>query len=80
MGTTDLGTDRCQIKYSLMQRKSKYTKIDNSYTRHDEGVSPDEITEDISSQRLEKLKTSFYQAQAQTIEKKTRQRKYEREV
>ena len=41
------------------RRKSKYTKIDNSiaarkaYTRHDEGVSPDEITEDISSQRVE---------------------------
>ncbi len=79
------------------RRKSKYTKIDNSiaarkaYTRHDEGVSPDEVTEDISPQRLEELKTSFYQTkvvvtceEAQTIEKKTRQQaendewKYER--
>lgn len=79
------------------RRKSKYSKIDNTlaarkaYSRHDEGVTPDQVSEDISLRRLNELKSSFYQAkvtvtldEAQKIEEQTREQaesdewKYER--
>ena len=81
------------------RRRSKYTRIEESdttaartaYNRHDGGVTPDEVTQDVSPERLEELKSSFYQInvvitqeQAQQIEEETRDQadnenwKYER--
>ena len=67
------------------QRKSKYTRLENTttarraYSRHDGGILPDEITDDISQENLEQLKYSFYETkvvitreEARTIEVKTR--------
>lgn len=67
------------------RRKSKYARIDNSlaarqaYTRHDGGISPDDISDDISQQDLDQLKTSFFQTkvaitqdEANKIEEETR--------
>ena len=67
------------------RRKSKYTRLENTtaarraYSRHDGGILPDEITDDISQENLEQLKYSFYKTkvvitreEARTIEVKTR--------
>ena len=50
------------------RRRSKYAKIDNNsttarkaYSRHDEGILPEEIIDDISPEELEELKSTFYQ-------------------
>ena len=78
-------------------RKSKHSKIDDTvaarkaYSRHDEGVTPDQVSDDKSPQRLDELKSSFYQMkvmvtaeEAQKIEEQTREQaekdewKYER--
>ena len=48
------------------RRKSKYTTIDNTvaarraYSRHDEGVLPDESDNDVSPDHLKQLKDGFY--------------------
>ena len=68
------------------RRRSKYTKIDNTvaarkaYTRHDDGVIPDEVTDDIPPDYLEEMKTSYYNTkvcvsaeEAVKIEQSTRQ-------
>jgi hypothetical protein len=67
------------------RRQSKYSQADNSsearkaYTRHDKGMSPEEVTDDISPEYLEELKKSYYTTQvkvtkeaADDIEKRTR--------
>ena len=67
------------------QRKSKYTRLENTtaarraYSRHDGGILPDKITDDILQKNLEQLKYSFYETkvvitreEARTIEVKTR--------
>ena len=50
------------------RRRSKYAKIDDNstaarkaYSRHDEGILPEEIIDDISPEELEELKSTFYQ-------------------
>ncbi len=64
---------------------SKYNKSQDStaarkaYSRHDGGIAPDDIAEDISVESMEELKSSFYQArvivsheQAIEVESRTR--------
>ncbi len=53
-------------KAKEQRRKNKYTtKGDtaaarSAYSRHDGGISPDQVTEDISAEHLQELKSSFY--------------------
>jgi hypothetical protein len=67
------------------RRKSKYARLDDThaarmaYSRHDGGITPDQVTEDISPESLEELKSSFYQTkvvitteETQQIEEQTR--------
>ena len=48
------------------RRKSKYAKEDNSvsalkaYSRHNGGIEPDDVTEDVSPETLQELKQSFF--------------------
>lgn len=75
------------------QRRSKYAQIDDTpaarraYNRHDGGITPDEVTDDISAE-LEQLKSSYYETRvaiteedATKLEEQTTQqadRQYER--
>ena len=72
-------------KVKANRRQSKYARQDNSaaarkaYSRHDGGIAPDEVIEDISLESLEELKSSFYRTkvvvtreEAQKIEEQTR--------
>ncbi len=59
-----------------MRRKNKYIRIDNTaaargaYNRHDEGICPEEVDDNLSSEELERLKTSFYETKVViTVEK-----------
>ena len=67
------------------RRQNKYARTDNStaarmaYSRHDDGITPDEVTEDISPESLEQFKNSFYETkvvvtreEARKIERETR--------
>ena len=68
------------------RRRSKYIRVDDNsaaarsaYSRHDGGISPEEVNDDIPSEQLEQLKTSFYttkvvitEEEARDIEKTTR--------
>ncbi len=67
------------------RRKSKYLRIDDSaaahsaYNRHDGGISPDQVDDDVPLDVLQSLKSSFYdtqvmvtEEQAKDIEKATR--------
>lgn len=67
------------------RRKSKYARTDDTtaarraYSRHDGGITPDEVIQDVSPERLEELKSSFYQSnvvitrdEAEKIEQQTR--------
>lgn len=67
------------------RRKAKYSRADNTavarqaYTRHDEGVLPEEVTEDIPPEYLADLKKSYYTTKvmvdkeaASNIEERTR--------
>ena len=67
------------------RRRSKYARLDDTtaarraYSRHDGGIAPDQVTEDISPYSLEGLKSSFYQTKvvitredAHKIEQQTR--------
>ena len=63
-------------KYS---RNSETIEARKAYSRHDGGSSPDDIDDDISSEHLEELKTSYYEtkvvvtpAEATEIEQQTR--------
>ena len=47
------------------RRRSKYTTDDttaarSSYSRHDDGTTPEEVTDDITPEHLENLKDSHY--------------------
>ena len=68
------------------RRKSKYTKVDNTaaarkaYTRHNDGIAPDDVSDDITPDYLEYMKMSFYNTkvvvtneECKDIEKTTRQ-------
>ena len=68
------------------RRRSKYSRNDNSfaarkaYSRHDNGIEPDDITNDVSPEYLEEMKTSFIETrvavtkeQCDDIERDTRQ-------
>ena len=67
------------------RRKSKYTQLQDTpaarraYSRHDGGITPDDITEDLSQESLDQLKSSFYETkvvitseEAKKIEQQTR--------
>ena len=49
------------------RRKSKYTQLPDTpaacraYSRHDGGITPDEVTEDISQESLDKLMSTIYE-------------------
>ena len=50
------------------RRRSKYAKLDDNsaaarraYSRHDDGILPEEILDDISPEELEALKSTFYE-------------------
>ena len=66
------------------RRRSKYAQTDDTalarrtYSRHDGGTTPEEVTDDIPTEQLEQLKTSFYRTkvvvtdqQAKEIEETT---------
>lgn len=42
-------------------KKDNSTQACKAYSRHDGGISPDEVGEDISPQHLDELKQGFYQ-------------------
>ena len=54
-------------KVKSKRRKSKYTQLQDTpearraYSRHDGGITPDDITEDLSQESLDQLKSSFYE-------------------
>ena len=67
------------------RRRSKYAKKNDTaaarsaYSRHDNGIQPEQVAEDISPESLEELKSSFYrtrvaitQEEARQIEEETR--------
>ena len=67
------------------RRRSKYMRTDDTpaarraYSRHDNGITPDEVTDDIPSDLLQQLTDSFYRTKvaitdekAKEIEQKTR--------
>ena len=67
------------------RRRSKYIRIDDTaaarsaYSRHDGGISPEEVHDDIPSDQLQQLQTSYYKTkvaiteeEARDIEKSTR--------
>ena len=63
-------------KYS---RNGESTEARKAYSRHDGGVSPDDIDDDISPGHLEELKRSFYETkvvitpeESKQIEQQTR--------
>ena len=49
------------------QQLSKYSRTDNTvaarkaYSRHDEGIVPDDVSDDVSPEFLDEMKTSYYQ-------------------
>ena len=67
------------------RRRSKYAQTDNTaaarsaYSRHDNGITPEEVIDDVPPEHLEQLKTSFYSTkvvvtkdEAMEIEKQAR--------
>ena len=60
------------------RRRSKYARIDDntaarrSYSRHDGGITPEEVTDDIPVQHLEALKDSYYLTKVVVTEDETR--------
>ena len=53
-------------------RRSKYAKLDDNsgatcraYSRHDDGILPEEILDDILSEELEALKSAFYKTKVE---------------
>ena len=72
-------------KVKSKRRKSKYTQLQDTpaarraYSRHEGGITPDDITEDLSQESLDQLKSSFYETkvvitseEAKKIEQQTR--------
>ena len=61
------------------RRRSKYTKIDNTttareaYTRHDDGIEPDEVTDDVPPDYWEEMKTSYYNTKVTVTETETQE-------
>ena len=51
------------------RRRSKYAPTDDTaaarsaYSRHDNGITPEEVVDDVTLEHLEQLKTSFYRTQ-----------------
>ena len=49
------------------RRRSKYMRLDDTvaariaYNRYDRGISPEQVDDDIPSDELKQLKTSFYE-------------------
>ena len=78
-------TDQAKEK----RRQSKYSRFDESdaarraYSRHDDGVQPDDVTDDVPPEHLVELKDSYYSTkvvvskeEAQDIEMDTREQSY----
>ena len=59
----------------VQRRKSKYAPKFNAaaarsaYSRHHEGILPDQLTEDIYLEHLQELKSSFYQTRVSVTQK-----------
>lgn len=75
--TEEVKQQRRMRKYS---RTSETKEARKAYNRHDSGLSPDEVEDDILPEHLEELKRSFYQAKivitiedAKHIEQHTRE-------
>ena len=55
-----------RVEVKAKRRASKYTSTDDAkaarraYSRHDGGISPDEIDNDVPQDHLEQLKSGFY--------------------
>ncbi len=63
-----------------ISKKDNLTQTCQAYSRHDGGISPDEVNEDISPEHLDELKQGYYQTkvvvtptEVKTIEINTRQ-------
>ena len=60
------------------RRQSKYMQIDDSdaarraYSRHDEGILPNEVTDDIPQKHLKHVMNSFYSSKVSIIEEKAK--------
>lgn len=76
---------KAQEEVKSKRRKSKYTKLHDTpaarraYSRHDGGITPDDIMEDLAEESLDQLKCSFFETkvvitseEAKVIEQKTR--------
>ena len=62
------------------RRRSKYAKLDDNtaaarraYSRHDDGILPEEILDDISPEELEALKSTFYETKVVFTSEATRE-------
>ena len=61
------------------RRRSKYMRTDDTlaarkaYSRHDNCITPDEIADDIPTEQLEQLKTSFYKTKVVITEDKVKE-------
>ena len=61
------------------RRKSKYIRLDDTaaarsaYNRHDGGISPEQVDDDIPTGELEQLKTSFYETKVVITEERRRE-------
>ena len=59
------------------RRQSKYPRVDDtaearkSYSRHDGGIEPDEVSEDLSPEHLDDLKQRFYQTKVVVNQEQT---------
>ena len=61
------------------RRRSKYMRTDDTlaarkaYSRHDDGATPDEVTEDIPAEHLKQLTMSFYNTKVFVNDKKAKE-------
>ena len=61
------------------RRRNKYSKVDNSvaarkaYNRRDDGIEPDDITDDVSPETLEEQKANFFQAYVQVTKEEAKE-------
>ena len=81
----DSDRKRKATENAKQRRRSKYSRTDNTvaarkaYSRHDNSIVPDSVSDDVSMEFLEEMKTSYYQTkvvvtgeEAVQIERRTR--------
>ena len=65
-------------KAKKSRRRSKYARVEetaaarSAYSRHDGGISPEEVDDDIPSEQLDKLKDSYYRTKVVVTEEEAR--------